>query len=183
MLQPYMIIVDSGDCQFLKPQRPEFLAPTFIPVMDNLFVVTNLSKLDRNWFMIYHFIVIYKMIQFMDESFTVTVRLSKETGYKYNITVMIVYNDKQSICYKYIEIGLEHISNFKTNFLIVEKLAKYNYFRGFIAFQKRNDTPIFLCVNWETYIIIPLCYQFLTQGWRCIVWLFYSKLYAIFVWR
>ena len=35
----------------------------------------------------------------MDESFIVTERFSKETGYKYNITVMIVYNDKQSICY------------------------------------------------------------------------------------
>ena len=66
--------------------------------MDNSFVVTNLPKLDRNWFMIYHFIVIYKMFQFMDESFIVTVRLSKETGFKYNITVMIVYNDKQTIC-------------------------------------------------------------------------------------
>ena len=38
----------------------------------------------------------------MDESFIVTVRLSKETAYKYNITVMIVYNDIQSICYIYI---------------------------------------------------------------------------------
>ena len=84
--------------------------------MDNSFVVTNLSKLDRNWLMIYHFKVIYKMFQFMDESFIVMVRSSKETGYKYNITVMIVYNDKQSICYKYIEIGVEHISSFKTNF-------------------------------------------------------------------
>ena len=37
----------------------------------------------------------------MDESFIVTEILSKETGYKINITVIIVYNDKQSICYKY----------------------------------------------------------------------------------
>ena len=41
------------------------------------------------------------MFQFMDESFIVMVRLSKETGYKYNITVRIVYNDQQSICYIY----------------------------------------------------------------------------------
>ena len=38
----------------------------------------------------------------MDESFIATVILSKETGYKYNITARIVYNDKQSICYIYI---------------------------------------------------------------------------------
>ena len=43
------------------------------------------------------------MYQFMDKSFIVTVRLSKETGYNYNnITIRIVYNDKQSICYIYI---------------------------------------------------------------------------------
>ena len=59
----------------------------------------------------------------MDESFIVTVRLSKETGYKYNTTVMVIYNDRQSICSKYIKIGLEYIS-FKTNFLIVEKLSE-----------------------------------------------------------
>ena len=52
--------------------------------------------------MIYDFIIIYNVYQFKDESFIVTVRLSKETGYKYNITVMIVYNDKQCICYIYI---------------------------------------------------------------------------------
>ena len=60
----------------------------------------------------------------MDESFIVTVKLSKETDYKYNITVMIVFNNKQSISYKYIEIGLEHISSFKTNCLTVEKLSE-----------------------------------------------------------
>ena len=54
--------------------------------MENSFVVTNLSKLDRNWFMIYHFIIIYEVFQFMDESFVVTARLSKETDHKYNIT-------------------------------------------------------------------------------------------------
>ena len=54
--------------------------------MENSFVVTNLSKLDRNWFMIYHFIIIYEVFQFMDESFVVTARLSQETDHKYNIT-------------------------------------------------------------------------------------------------
>ena len=51
--------------------------------------------------MIYHFIIIHKVFQFMDESFIMIERLFKETGYKYNITVMIVYNDKQSIFYIY----------------------------------------------------------------------------------
>ena len=41
--------------------------------------------------------ITYKMFQFMDESFIVMVRLSKETGYKYNITLRIVYKDKQSV--------------------------------------------------------------------------------------
>ena len=56
--------------------------------------------------MIYQFIIIYKMFQFMDESFILTVRLFKLTGYNYNITgcnynitVKTVYNNKQSICY------------------------------------------------------------------------------------
>ena len=49
--------------------------------MDNSFVVTNLSKLDRSLVMIYHFIVINKMFQFKDESFIVAEILSKETGY------------------------------------------------------------------------------------------------------
>ena len=45
----------------------------------------------KTWFMIYHFIIMYMMFQFMDKSFIVTVRLSKETGYNYNITLRIVY--------------------------------------------------------------------------------------------
>ena len=81
--------------------------------MDNLFVVTNYPRWIEIWFMIYHFIIIYKVFQFMDESFIVTERLSKETGYKYNITVIIVYNDKQSICYIYIEISLEYLSSLR----------------------------------------------------------------------
>ena len=71
--------------------------------------------------MIYHFIIIYKMFQFMDESFIVTERLSKETGYKYNINVMIVYMINNPFVI-YIEISLEYLSGFKTNFFIVEKL-------------------------------------------------------------
>ena len=51
--------------------------------------------------MIYYFKIVYKVFQFMDDSFILTERLSKETSYKYNIAVMIVYNDKQTICYIY----------------------------------------------------------------------------------
>ena len=60
------------------------------------------------------------MFQFMDESFII--RLSKESGYKYNITVRIVYNDNliNNPFVISIEISLEHLSSFKTNFFIVE---------------------------------------------------------------
>ena len=42
----------------------------------------------------------------MDESFILAERLSKETGYKYNITNDCIY-DKQSICYIF-----EYLSSF-----------------------------------------------------------------------
>ena len=53
------------------------------------------------------------MFQFMDEAFIMTVRLSKETGYKYNITIRIdiMINNPFVI---YIENSLEHLSTFKT---------------------------------------------------------------------
>ena len=95
------------------------------------------------------------MFQFMDGSFIVTVTLSKETGYKNDITVRIVYNNKQSICYLYIEISLKHLSLFKTisKYIVVETSWNITIFETCIAFQEEKGTPIFLCIGWETCII------------------------------
>ena len=55
--------------------------------------------------MIYHFIIKYTMFQFMDKSFIVTVRLSKETSYNYNITVrMYIMMNNLFVIYIYIYI-------------------------------------------------------------------------------
>ena len=86
----------------------------------------------------------------MDESFIMTVRLSKETGYKYNITLRIVYNDKQSIFYIYIENSLEQLNSFKTNFFIIETSGNIMIFYTCIGCQEERGTPIVLCVGWES---------------------------------